>query len=253
MRWCRLYAETVDDAKLKLLAFEDRWHFIALLCLKAQGVLDGNYKPPMLERLIGVKLGVQQRELDEIKRRLSEVGLIADGWQPLAWDKRQFLSDHDVTGAERQERYGLKHGKRVSNALRNGDVTVVDTDTDTDTDTEKKDMCQQAGPSAEPPDEAKRLIERLKQIYPKRDGSQRWAQAESAARARLKEGTSWQQIEDGAVRYARFCHSRGLVGTDKVQQCATFLGTNRGFAEEWNHKKPQLVSSRDPKAGEVLR
>ena len=134
---------------------------------------------------------------------------------------------------------------------------LAHSDTDTDTD-KKRDMGQQTGPSGghpivDPPDEATRLIERLKQIYPKRDGTQRWPQAVKAARQRLKEGTTTQQIEDGVVRYARYCHTRGLTGTERVQQAATFLGTNRGFAEDWNHKKPVLVSSADPKMGSVLR
>lgn len=38
--WLRLYHRIIDDDKMRLLAFEDRWHFIALLCLKREGVLD---------------------------------------------------------------------------------------------------------------------------------------------------------------------------------------------------------------------
>ena len=38
--WFRLYAEAIDDEKLRLLAFEDRWHFIALMCCMGQGILD---------------------------------------------------------------------------------------------------------------------------------------------------------------------------------------------------------------------
>ena len=38
--WFRTYTRMVDDDKLKLLAFEDRWHFVALLCLKGEGLLD---------------------------------------------------------------------------------------------------------------------------------------------------------------------------------------------------------------------
>ena len=35
MQWFRLYAGIVDDEKLRLLAFEDRWHYVALLALKS--------------------------------------------------------------------------------------------------------------------------------------------------------------------------------------------------------------------------
>ena len=115
MRWFRMYADAVDDEKLRLLAFEDRWHFVAILCLKANGTLDSD--APFLERRIAVKLGVQLRELDEIKRRLEEVGLIDNRWQPIAWDKRQFQSDHN--GAERVRRW-----RERQKQLANGDVTL---------------------------------------------------------------------------------------------------------------------------------
>lgn len=74
IRWFRMYAEAVDDEKLRLLAFEDRWHFVALLCCKAQGLLDGT--DVLTRRKVAVKLGLDSRELEEVARRLAEVGLI---------------------------------------------------------------------------------------------------------------------------------------------------------------------------------
>lgn len=73
--WVRLYTRTVDDDKLKLLAFEDRWHFIALLCLKGEGLLDKGDAPSLLMRKVAVKLGLDVRSLEEVARRLAEVGL----------------------------------------------------------------------------------------------------------------------------------------------------------------------------------
>lgn len=103
--WFRLYHELVDDEKVRLLAFEDRWHYVALLCCKCKGILDSESDLPMLERKLAVKLGVQQRELEEIGRRLREVGLIDENWQPQGWDKRQFQSDHST---ERVRRHRAK-------------------------------------------------------------------------------------------------------------------------------------------------
>ena len=40
--WFRLYNEIIDDEKLLLLAFQDRWHYVALLALKNKGVRDEN-------------------------------------------------------------------------------------------------------------------------------------------------------------------------------------------------------------------
>lgn len=136
MPWLRLYADIVDNEKLRLLAFEDRWHFVAIMCLKQQGIIDDN--PDLLERKIAVKLGVQLRELDEIKRRLQEVDLIKDDWTPKGWDKKQFKSD---SSAERVRKYREKKKKKEGNGdetLQKRESNAVDTDTDTDTDTENK-------------------------------------------------------------------------------------------------------------------
>lgn len=128
LQWCRLYAETVDDAKLKLLAFEDRWHFIALLCLKTQGVLDST-RPELLDRVVAAKLGLGLREADEVRRRLVEVDLVAQDWQPLAWDRRQFKSD-DVTERVRRHRQARRESSPTP--------PPTESEPDTDTDTEQK-------------------------------------------------------------------------------------------------------------------
>ena len=128
-----MYSDAVDDEKLRLLAFEDRWHFVAVLCLKASGVLDAGDAADIRDRKIAVKLGLQVRDLDEVRRRLVDVGLIGDDWQPLAWGRRQY--EHD-SSTVRTRRY--RERKAKVSPERHGDVTVTSPDTDTDTDTEKK-------------------------------------------------------------------------------------------------------------------
>lgn len=155
--WFRLYASTVDDPDVRLLAYEDRWHFVALLCLKAQGVLDAGDHPDMLRRKVAVKLGLQLRELEAAADRIAEVGLIdAETFQPLDWNRQQFVSDTDPTATERKQRQRDKERKRrhqeeqrqlnqqletvtdVSHVTSRVTVTnVTRTETDTETDTEK--------------------------------------------------------------------------------------------------------------------
>jgi uncharacterized phage protein (TIGR02220 family) len=117
MQWFRMYSEAVDDDKLRLLAYEDRWHYVAILCLKSQGTLD---VLDNIDRRVAVKLGLRVSELDEVKRRLIEVGLIDDEFQPKAWSKRQYESDFSSYKAEKQRRYREK-----KKSLRNSDVTVT--------------------------------------------------------------------------------------------------------------------------------
>lgn len=129
--WFRLYTEIMDDEKIRLLAFEDRWHYVAILCCKNAGLLDAGDSQAMLMRKLGVKLGLASRELEAALLRLEEVGLIsAETAQPASWDDRQFLSDSS-TARVKAYRERRKQQCNVS-------VTAQDTDTDTDTDTDKR-------------------------------------------------------------------------------------------------------------------
>src|SRR5690606_29037956 len=147
MPWFRAYTEMVDDEKLRLLAFEDRWHFVAILCLKGQGIIDS--EDPLLMRKVAVKLGIDMRTLEEVVRRLAEVGLIeAQTLQPLAWESRQMRSDVDSTAADRKRRQREREKTASKDAdLDNKDavtdtsrVTVTDvTRTEEDTDKDKEE------------------------------------------------------------------------------------------------------------------
>jgi hypothetical protein len=131
MPWFRLYNRIIDDPKLKLLAFEDRWHFVALCCLKSTGLLnepDSDFRT----RQIAVALGVQVRELDEISRRLREVELVDEALNPVAWDELQFKSDNSTA---RVQSYRKRQQKQAGNKVkRSGNVSVTAQETDTDTE-----------------------------------------------------------------------------------------------------------------------
>lgn len=132
--WFRLYSRIVDDDKLRLLAFEDRWHFVALCCLKSDGLLDET-DGDLRTRRIAVKLGVQVRELEEIGRRLRDVGLVDEALNPVAWDELQFKSDNSTDRVQAYRKRQQKQGRNGVKRSRN--VTVAAQDTDTDTDTEE--------------------------------------------------------------------------------------------------------------------
>lgn len=149
--WLRLYTEMVDDEKLRLLAFEDRWHYVALLCLKGAGLLDDGCKPELRQRRIAVKLGLAVRELEEVARRLAEVDLIdKDTLQPSGWDARQFPSDSSSERVKAHRARKKAEQQAAPAAGETGPVTAetdmkrssnaLDTDTDTDTEPEKKNI-----------------------------------------------------------------------------------------------------------------
>ncbi len=131
--WFRLYHRIIDDEKIRLLAFEDRWHFIALCCLKADGLLDEE-RDQLWERKVAVKLGVQLRELDEISRRLYEVGLIDLDLNPTAWDELQYKSDNSTARVKQWRERNKKQTRNSVQRCGNVSVTAQDTDTDTEKD-----------------------------------------------------------------------------------------------------------------------
>lgn len=73
----------------------------------------------------------------------------------------------------------------------------------------------------------------LREIYPARVGSHRWADALGHYKANLKAGHSAEVMHAGVVRYREYCTLEKIVGTRTVQQAATFLGRNQGFLDPW--------------------
>jgi len=72
-----IYSELADDETLLLLDPTDRWHFIALLCCKSQGILDD--QGPLLLEKVAVRLRVDLDDLEALIWRLDRVGLIDIG------------------------------------------------------------------------------------------------------------------------------------------------------------------------------
>lgn len=131
MPWFRMYSDFIYDEKVEFLAFEDQRHYVFLLCMKNLGLLDKEYpKPGMLDRVVAKRLGLYGEAFESAKKRLIEAELIDEHFQPLGWDKRQFLSD---SSTERVRAY--RERTRVKQA---GNVSVTVQETDTETDTEEE-------------------------------------------------------------------------------------------------------------------
>lgn len=166
--WFRLYTEIIDDDKLGLVAFEDRWHYVAILACKGRGLLDKGDRPELMLRRIGLKLGLAARELDEVVRRLAEVGLIdRETLQPLAWDSRQMRSDTDPTAADRKRRQRQKSKVTGMSRVTGTDVTRTDTDTDTEEEEEENNTGDAGGGAVV--ETADQLFERFWAAYPRKE------------------------------------------------------------------------------------
>lgn len=118
--WFRMYADFLNDPKMVSIAFEDQRHFVAVLALKAAGVLDQECAPNVLDRIVAQRTWIDYAIIGDVKRRLVAAGLIGENWQPIAWEKRQMRSD---SSAERVRAHRSK-AKQDANDTGNGNVTL---------------------------------------------------------------------------------------------------------------------------------
>lgn len=100
--WFRMYAEVAGDPVVQSLSFEDQRHYFIVLCLKCNGTLNRKVVPDQRERIVARGLGVDMDAALSLKKRLIEVALVDDKWQPKGWDKRQYNSD---TSTDRVRKY----------------------------------------------------------------------------------------------------------------------------------------------------
>jgi len=157
MPWFRMYTDFLTDPKMISLAFEDQRHFIGVLALKSDGAIDDIADGDLLNRIVAQRLWIDHGVIRDVKKRLKEAGLIDSDWQPVAWGKRQFVSDKDATAAERKRReraanankHDVTDMSRVTNRDSHKDVTRLDTDTDTD---KEEDIDKKNTRAIAPPD-----------------------------------------------------------------------------------------------------
>lgn len=74
--WFRLKAEILDDPQFSLLSFEDRWHFIALLCCKRRGLLDRDESADLTMKKVARKLELSIEQLQQLLQCLADVNLV---------------------------------------------------------------------------------------------------------------------------------------------------------------------------------
>lgn len=224
--WFRMYVDFLNDPKMIAIAFEDQRHFIGLLALKSDGVLDQDCDEKIMDRIVAQRLWLDYSSITDVKKRLVDAQLIDDLWQPIAWEKRQFRSDHDPSGAERQLRFRAKKKAKIdSNALRNADsnatVTLPDKTRRDKNREEIKDL------SGKPDYKSKRetIIARLNQKTGARF-QPHCAKSKKHIDARLNEG---HRVEDFiAVIDARFARWWGDPGMQEFLRPETLFGSKFG-------------------------
>jgi hypothetical protein len=135
MKWLRLWTEWGHDPKIIAMPEHMQARHIKLLCLRRQCETC-----TLSDEEIAAYMRISLDDLQETKELFQRKKFIDNGWNVLAWDDRQLVSD---SGAERQRRYRERLKKKssdvtVTSPLRHSNGLDTDTDTDTDKDKEKK-------------------------------------------------------------------------------------------------------------------
>ena len=131
MKWLKLYTGIATDPKVGILSFDDRWHYVSLLCAKADGLMDE--EPRLRDRLLRVHLGLSEVEMGNVKDRLIDVCLITAEWEIYGWDEKQSA---DATGAARKRRQRAREKvdvktKEIRSKNKEESVTVTGQSRDT--------------------------------------------------------------------------------------------------------------------------
>jgi hypothetical protein len=126
----------MTDPVIEFLGFEDQRHYVWILCMKNEGILDKKYpSKDMREKVIARRLGLQGEAFESFKVRIISSKLVNKNLQPTKWNDLQFKSD---SSKDRVSAYRERKKKEKEQQKCNVTVTAQDTDTDTDTDTEKE-------------------------------------------------------------------------------------------------------------------
>lgn len=135
LTWFRMYAEFSTDPKVQMLSEVDQRRFVMLLCLRCC-----NGDVTLQDEQVAFQMRISTADWQATKAILVAKNMVGEDNQPVAWDKRQYVSD---TSKERVSRHrsGKKHPGNGSVTLQrprsNVTVTAPDTESDTETDSEK--------------------------------------------------------------------------------------------------------------------
>jgi hypothetical protein len=246
-RWFRVYDDIINDPKVLKLSLDERWYWIAMLCIasKHSGKL-----PPADDLAFLLRVKVQQAAA--IIARLERAGLldkVDGGFVPHNWDGRQYLTDvKDPTAAHRSKRYRDRKAGRdathrddrdatrdVTRDARDAAESVKRPDTDTEADTEqnraekKEPRARALVPLGWPPD----FFEQFWLKYPNK--VDKAGALKALTRVGNKGAVPWQTIMDGLNRYAAkaddrpWCNPTTWINQARWEEQHATVRTNNGF------------------------
>lgn len=155
------------------------------------------------------------------------------GWRVVNHDRYREKARKSAYDAERTASGADRERKAASRAVPTSPAPSRAVPlSDSDANTNSNPSGNKTSTAAAPPTPVE--FDELKRIFPKRAGDQPWPPTLQACNARLREGHTWNEILDGARRYARFCEATGKVRTETVMQAKRFCGPSKPFLNSWD-------------------
>lgn len=171
--------------------------------------------------------------------RMIELGIIEHRGDSIVWPKYLEAQETAQSDAQRaREARARRRDTKRDPSVTNSDASITNCDENVTrghaaSHAVTPSVPYRAVPSV-PSVQERALFERVWLKFPKRAGGNPQGPAFEAWRARLREGVSAEALESAVERYAAFCNATGKIGTETVQQTATFFGPKkRGFEEAW--------------------
>lgn len=96
MRWFRMYSEFATDPKVQMLSEAEQRRYMMLLCLRCS-----NGDVTLQDAQCAFQMRISDAEYAQTKAILIARGLIDEANQPLAWERRQYLSDTSATRVQK--------------------------------------------------------------------------------------------------------------------------------------------------------
>ncbi|MCK5488235.1 MAG: HNH endonuclease [Desulfobacterales bacterium] len=111
MKWLRMWTEWAHDPKVQAMPEAMQRRHVVLLCLRRQ-----EDTSKLTDEEIASYMRISMEDLQETKELFQSKNFIDNGWNVLAWEKRQFESDKS---AERTRRY--RDRREEAGLARGGD------------------------------------------------------------------------------------------------------------------------------------
>lgn len=163
MKWVRLYTEIINDRKLRRLPAEQRWLFVAVMCIARRSPKPGylllsDGVPVMEGDLVDEAAVTPKAVKDGMKSFIDQNMVHIEGgvYVVTNWDKRQHASD-DVTARTRKYKNknpnngNVEEDEKERSPERSGNVTGTPPDTETESEYRISSNTVLGGNTAEAP------------------------------------------------------------------------------------------------------